>query len=120
MPYKFCRRLEDTLTTSELTTSELDPAVHRLCLSLSGELDIGTVPDAFTAVIEAQPCPGNVVILDMSAISFIDSAGLVMLLNVREYLHGMGCQLTIANPTALLTSLLAIVNLTEHFPIETD
>ena len=43
-----------------------------------------------------------------------------MLLKARNYLDGMGCQLTIANPSAPVMRLLALVDLTERFPLEDD
>lgn len=100
-----------------MTASGLDPA-HRFRLALGGEIDIATAPGAVAGVIDARPSPGDVVTLDMSEVSFIDSTGISMLLSVNEYLHGIGCQLAIANPSAPLMRVLAMVGLSEHFPIE--
>ena len=93
-------------------------AANRLHLSLTGELDIATVFDAFGEVIEAQPAPGEVVMLDMSEVTFIDSSGLSMLLRVRNFLDVAGAQLTIANPSAAVTRSLMLIGLTEYFSIE--
>lgn len=103
-----------------MTTSDLDPAAHRLRLRLGGEIDIATVPHAFSGIIDAQPWPGDVVTLDMSDVTFIDSTGISMLLRISEYLGGMGSRLALANPSATLMRLLTTVGLTEHFPIDID
>ena len=103
-----------------MTTADLDPAAHRLRLSLSGEIDLLTVPGAFVGVIDAQPWPGDVVTLDMSEVTFIDSTGLSMLLKVSQYLEGMGSRLALTNPSAPVMRLLTMVGLTEYFPIIED
>jgi anti-anti-sigma factor len=103
-----------------LTTSDLDPAAHRLRLSLSGELDVATVRQMFVNVVDAMPWPGDAVSLDMSDVGFIDSSGVSMLLNVRNYLDGMGCRLSLANPSQPLMRLLELLELTELFSIESD
>ena len=103
-----------------MTASDLDRAGHRLRLSLRGEIDVSTAPSAFGAVIDTEPWPGDVVTLDMSDVSFIDSNGISMLLKVRQYLDAMGCQLVVANPSAPLVRVLTMAGLTEHFPIELD
>ena len=78
----------------------LDPAAHRLRLSLRGEINLLTVPRAFARVVEAQPWPGDIVTIDMSDVTFIDSTGLSMLLHVGEYLDGMGSHLVLGDPSA--------------------
>ena len=103
-----------------MTTADLDPAAHRLRLSLSGEIDLLTVPGVFVGVIDAQPWPGDVVTLDMSEVTFIDSTGLSMLLKVSQYLEGMGSRLALTNPSAPVMRLLTMVGLTEYFPIIED
>jgi anti-sigma B factor antagonist/stage II sporulation protein AA (anti-sigma F factor antagonist) len=103
-----------------LTTSDTEPAAHRLRLSLRGEIDVSSAPSAFGAVIDAEAWPGDVVTLDMSEVCFIDSNGISMLLKVREYLDAMGCQFAVANPSAPLMRVLTMVGLTEHLPIELD
>ena len=103
-----------------MTSLGLDPTAHRLRLALCGEIDVATVDDAFTKVLEVQPVPGDVVTLDMSEVTFIDSTGLALLLQVGEYLGGMESQLALANPSAPVMRLLTLVNLTEHVPIESD
>jgi anti-sigma B factor antagonist len=103
-----------------LTTSDLDPAAHRLRLSVGGEIDIATASRLFSGIIDAQPWPGDVVTLDMNNVTFMDSSGISMLLKVSEYLDGMGARLTLANPSSAVMRLLVTVGLTEHFGIDID
>jgi hypothetical protein len=48
----FLPRSDDTLTTSDLNL-----AAHRLRVRLGGEIDIATVTDASSGVVDAQPWP---------------------------------------------------------------
>jgi anti-sigma B factor antagonist len=96
------------------------PAADGLRLSLRGDIDVLTVPDAFAAVVDAMPSPGDLVTLDMRDVTFIDSTGVSMLMKARGYLEGMGCRLVLANPSPPLVRVLTMVGLTDEFVFEDE
>ena len=87
-------------------------------IALSGEIDVATAPKAFADVIGVDPSTGDVVALDLGDVEFIDSRGVAMLLKAQSYFDGMGCQLTLANPSDPVKRVLEVLGLTEQFPFE--
>jgi anti-sigma B factor antagonist len=65
-----------------------------------------------------MPSPGDVVTLDMSEVTFIDSTGISMLVKSRGHLEGMGCRLVLAKPSPPVVRVLAMVGLTEQFLVD--
>ena len=89
-------------------------------IALDGEIDVATATKAFADVIAVgTPSPGDVVALDLSDVEFIDAAaGVAMLLKAQSYFDGMGCQLTLANPSDPVKRVPQVLGLTEQFPFE--
>jgi anti-anti-sigma factor len=53
--------------------------------ALAGEIDISMVPQLEASLCEqAARVPGHRVVFDCSAVTFIDSAGIAMMLNVEQ------------------------------------
>ena len=90
-------------------------ATPHVRLSMRGELDAANACDGLALVMRANPCPGDVVTLDLSDVDFIDSSGIAMLLKIRSYLDGMGCRFALVNPSAPVVRVLVLVGLNETF-----
>lgn len=103
-----------------MTTSDLGQFSHRVRLALDGELDVATASDALARVIDALPARGDLLTLDLRDVTFLDSSGISMLIKASDYLEGMGCHLSLANPSDPVIRVLTMVGLGEHFPIDID
>ena len=103
-----------------MTTSDLGLPAQLVRLTLSGEIDVASAPDAFARVVEALPSPADLVTLDLGDVEFIDCAGVAMLLKARNYLDGMRCRLILANPSAPVMRLLGLLDLIEQFSFQDD
>jgi anti-sigma B factor antagonist len=94
--------------------SDLDATPH-VRFALHGEIDAATARNGITLLMNANPHPGDAVTLDLSDVDFIDSSGVSMLLKIRSYLDGMGCRFALANPSAQVLRVLALLGLSEEF-----
>lgn len=66
---------------------------------LAGEIDITLVPELQASLLEqAQRVPGRRVVFDCSAVTFIDSSGVAMLLDI-EATSGKHVQVANLNPS---------------------
>jgi len=73
---------------------------------LKGELDMATADD-LSQLLRAATANGEPVVLDLSAVTFMDSSGLRALLEGAELSRGSG-SLVIARPSAQVRRLLDI------------
>jgi anti-sigma B factor antagonist len=89
-------------------------------ISVEGELHVSTAPEFSRALNTAIARGSTSVVLDMTAVSFIDSTGLSVLLNALRRVTRRGGRLAIAcaNPTVL--RLFEITRLDSTFDITPD
>ncbi|WP_344415216.1 STAS domain-containing protein [Amycolatopsis minnesotensis] len=87
-------------------------------IALSGEIDLSTTPKLDASVDAAfRPPKPKLVLLDMSGVGFLASAGMASLLRAREQAQGNGVLLRLcALPTPVQRSL-ALVGLDREFDI---
>ncbi|MDQ6750236.1 MAG: STAS domain-containing protein [Actinomycetota bacterium] len=95
------RKEPRVLPALQLTEDTLDAKTH--VITLSGELDVATVPvfdDALRAAIESGH---TALVVDLIELTFMDSTGLMVLLNgLRRVMRKDGrLVLACANPTVL-------------------
>jgi anti-anti-sigma factor len=76
-------------------------------LRLEGELDAATAPDLERS-ITGLPRPGPVLVLDLHAVSFLDSLGLNMLFRAREWAHSRGVQMRVVRAPVHVQRLIAL------------
>jgi anti-sigma B factor antagonist len=99
-----------------LSISVSGEAVSRI--ELKGELDIYTSPK-LSAVLSDLLEQGCIhIILDLSRLQFIDSAGLVTLVRHNENAVRAGGSLILLNPGAQLRKVLRLTALDRHLRIE--
>lgn len=86
-------------------------------ISLSGELDVGTVPPFAAALRAALADDDPRVVVDLAEVTFIDSTALMTLLTTLRELTRRGGQLVLAcqNPTVL--RLFEVTRTQETFSI---
>ena len=78
-------------------------------VSVAGEIDMITAPKLRECLLAAQ---GDVVV-DLSAVSFLDSSGIAALINARSQLDAAGGNLTLRNPKGLIRRALEIIGLAD-------
>jgi anti-anti-sigma factor len=61
----------------------------------SGELDLATAPDAEATVAQARREQPGPVALDLSELTFLDSSGLRLVMEINRACDADGCRLTI-------------------------
>jgi anti-anti-sigma factor len=84
-------------------------------VELQGELDGDSIElfhDTITGIIAAHKIG---IVLDMSDVGFIDSAGLEQLLCVRDYCSENGCQIRLAGLDETLMKILEVTRLENEF-----
>lgn len=84
-------------------------------IAVRGEIDVATAPDVLTDVIDACPSPGDVVTIDLEAVTFMDSHGIASLLRIKDHLDNLGCHLELVNPSPCVQRLVTILGLNERF-----
>lgn len=91
------------------------------CLALVGEIDAHTVHVVSEALLPL-PIIGDVR-LDLDGVTFIDSSGIRVILDVHRQMAADGRRLVLLRPSASVIRLLGITGLTGHLytepPIET-
>lgn len=98
----------------EVLTLKMTPAG----ISAAGEIDVSTVAvlgDALNSII-ADGSPDDVV-LEMSAVEFIDSSGLRVLIDAHSSSSGHGRRLVISEPSPVVRRLLEVSGLHTHLNV---
>jgi anti-anti-sigma factor len=86
--------------------------------TLSGEIDISNAEDIESSLYAAVPNSALGVVLDMSELRYLDSAGVRMLFALDERLSRRGQQLHLAAPAeALVLRVLTMTGLTGSVPV---
>jgi anti-anti-sigma factor len=83
-------------------------------LVVAGEIDAHTAP-TLAAAIEAA---GPTVRVDLSAVAFVDSSGLRVLIDAHQHLSEAGGALTIASPSDPVVRLFEISGVQDYLLIE--
>ena len=83
----------------------------------SGELDIATVRLLEQAVLAAEQSDAATIVLDLSGLTFIDSTGLRLVLDVNDRCGGTVDRLRVIAGSPAVERLLDIVGLRERLPL---
>ncbi|HYM19615.1 MAG TPA: STAS domain-containing protein [Candidatus Kapabacteria bacterium] len=97
-------------------TSTITKAQDELRVGLSGDLTGGAEAMRFAKLIrdEISAAAGvKSVVINMSAVGFVDSSGLGMLLGAREAAETVGAKLVLESPNAQFTHLLELTKLAD-------
>jgi anti-sigma B factor antagonist len=87
-------------------------------LAMAGELDLAAAP-ALAAALDAVARSGvNVVVVNMAAVTFIDSTGLHALLDAKQALATTGGRLHLTEPSPAATRLFQLAGLGDHFAVD--
>ncbi|NAS23567.1 anti-sigma factor antagonist [Herbidospora sp. NEAU-GS84] len=86
-------------------------------LHLSGDIDVCTTPDIRRRILGALDQTVEVLILDLSEVTFCGAGGLGLLLHAQGRARSRGVTLALTRLTPQMTRLLEITELSDRFPI---
>jgi anti-anti-sigma factor len=106
--------------SSDLPAKPLEVETYRegdsMTIAVSGELDLATVHRLDAAIRRAEETEVGRIVLDLSALSFLDSTGLSVLLNASVRNRGDGNRLTfIPSKHDAVQRLIALTDTAEMF-----
>jgi anti-sigma B factor antagonist len=82
-----------------------------------GELDLATAPQARAAVVEALSLGAGRLVLDLSELAFVDSAGLGVVIGALRRVRSAGGELRVVEPPAGPRRVVALTGLDTLFPV---
>ena len=82
-------------------------------LALSGELDVVSAPDLELCLNEVMAEALDRVVLDLSELAFVDSAGVSVLIKARQDADSSGRTLVLGRPTEQVHRVFALVGLAD-------
>ena len=82
-------------------------------LVLTGELDVVSAPDLDLCLNEVMAEAHDRVVLDLSELSFVDSAGMSVLIKARQDADSSGRTLVLGRPTEQVHRVFALVGLAD-------
>jgi anti-sigma B factor antagonist len=80
-------------------------------LTLSGELDVATAPDLEQVLEEILAQSPRRLLLDLDELTFVDSAGVSVLIRAKKAAEANGCRVVLRRATAQLHRVFAVVGL---------
>lgn len=86
-------------------------------VSLRGELDLSGGPDLEAALLNAEQSNAAQILVDLGELTFIDSAGLGVLVRAAARSSLNGNRLRITSPQDQVASVLRLTGLDNHLPV---
>ena len=88
-------------------------------LFLAGEVDLSHVDTLWSAAVDALDASPRRLVLDVSAVTFLDSAILGVLIRIHHVAVERATDFTLRRPSPLVQRLLRLTGLDELIPVET-
>ena len=89
-----------------------------MVLALSGELDVVSAPELERCLDEVLADPHAHVVLDLSDLGFVDSAGVSVLIKAKQDAESSGRTLVLGRPTEQVHRVFALVGLADWLAFE--
>lgn len=105
------------MTALQITTSDRADSVH---VELSGELDLASAPKLEDELKHVEDGGPSVIVLDLRALSFMDSSGLRALLAADARAKEAGRRLVLVRGDERVQRVLRITRLDERLEIVDD
>ena len=86
----------------------------------AGELDLATVAEAEAAVEQARGDGAGPLRLDLSEVTFLDSSGLRLIMEVSRACSADGCRLSIVPGPRGVQRVFAVAGVLDMLPFATD
>jgi anti-sigma B factor antagonist len=85
-------------------------------VELDGRIDSRTAPDIEAAIV-GQKRPGVKVVMDMSQVTYMSSAGLRLLVNLQRALTEGGGELALAGLMARVADTMSVTGFLQYFSV---
>lgn len=85
---------------------------------IEGEVEFATAPRLRATLLDLAQDGATPVVLDLSGVSFLDSAGISLLIQAKKRLASAGSDLVLRRPQTSVRRVLEISGVTELFLIE--
>jgi anti-anti-sigma factor len=109
--------LERDHSDSEFSVVGLTYSGPEAVITLAGELDLASAPVLHELLLEAASAGAETIKIDVQRLTYVDSAGLGVLVSAHKRLQSNGGSLVISGPTPRVARVLAISGLTRYFTI---
>lgn len=86
-------------------------------MSVSGEIDAHSAPELADHLSDCSGTETDIVI-DMSGVSFMDSSGLRVLIDLRQRIDAAPHRLVLQAPSDSVLRLLEVAGLDDHFTLD--
>jgi anti-anti-sigma factor len=100
-----------------LVVSALAARGGAVIVSLRGDLDISTVPQALDALCELADGRARRVVADLSSLEFMATAGARALLDTQTLLIRNGGSMALASPRPVVARLLQLTGIDQRIPV---
>ena len=92
----------------------------RATIHIGGEIDLATGPQLQAIVVDLVDRDCHHLIFDLEQVSFMDCAGIRVLVDARRRVKEHGGSVRLVRPRPLVWRVLALTGMTTVFPIETS
>ncbi|MDF2741707.1 MAG: anti-sigma factor antagonist [Actinomycetia bacterium] len=92
----------------------------RATIHIGGEIDLATCPYLQAVVVDLVDRGCHQLIVDLERVSFLDCAGIRVLVDARRRVQEHGGSVRLVRPRPLVRRVLALTRMTEVFPIDTS
>ena len=86
-------------------------------IKVGGEVDLATSPQLQAVLVDLVDRGLHQLIIDLEQVSFLDCAGIGMLVDARRRVQEQGGSLTLVRPRPFVRQVLALTGMTTVFPI---
>jgi anti-sigma B factor antagonist len=90
----------------------------RAVVQVGGEVDLATCPQLQAALAELVDRGFHQLIVDLEQVSFLDCAGIGVLVDARRRVQEHGGSLRLVGPAPLVRRVLEVTGMTAVFPID--
>lgn len=108
---------EPSVASLDQLTVTIDASAQPPTIALAGELDPHTAPLLQREIDQILERGSTDLVLDLSALGFVDSSGLRVLISAQSQLADQGGMLTLHAPSETVRRLLEITGLIDHIAI---
>jgi anti-sigma B factor antagonist len=89
-------------------------------IQVGGEIDLATSPQLQAVLVDLVDRGLHQLIIDLEQVSFLDCAGIGMLVDARRRVQEQGGSLTLVRPRPFVRQVLALTGMTTVFPIDSS
>ena len=100
-------------------TIEIRPVADSVTLALAGELDLSSV-GTLRACLEQLDTTFGEVAVDLTALSFLDSTGLAVLVTTKQAVDARGGRFVLRNPADNVRRVLEVSGVDQVVDVTTD